>query len=88
MIFKSGCEVLSLEVCKHSLMLSILDFVIHVSKEVMSSNCSESKRFNTRRGFQMGKVCSHSAGDPFCPTWVSLVIQLVENLPAMWETWL
>ena len=40
MIFKSSCEVLSLEVCKHSLMLLILDFVIHVSKEVMSSNCS------------------------------------------------
>lgn len=71
------------EVCKHSLMLSILDFVIHVSKEVMSSDCSGSKRFNPRRGFQVGKVCIHSVRGSFCPLGFPLVIQLVENLPAM-----
>ena len=36
----------------------------------------------------MGKVCNHSAGDPFCSTWVSLVVQLVKNPPVMQETWL
>ena len=34
-----------------------------------------------------GRSTGEGIGYPFCFSWVSLVAQLVKNLPAMWETW-
>ena len=35
-----------------------------------------------------GKSTGEGIGYPFQYSWASLVIQLVKNLPAMWETWI
>ena len=32
-------------------------------------------------------ICSVNVIDGFIYSWTSLVVQLVKNLPAMWETW-
>jgi len=32
-------------------------------------------------------ICSVNAVDWFIYSWASLVVQLVKNLPAVWETW-
>ena len=32
-------------------------------------------------------ICSVNVIDWFIYSWTSLVVQLVKNLPAMWETW-
>ena len=34
-----------------------------------------------------GRSAGEGIGYPFQYSWASLVAQLVENLPAMWETW-
>ena len=34
-----------------------------------------------------GRSSGEGIGYPLQYSWVSLVVQLVENLPAMWETW-
>ena len=34
-----------------------------------------------------GKSAGGRTGYPLQFSWASLVVQLVENLPAMWETW-
>ena len=34
-----------------------------------------------------GRSAGEETGYPFQYSWASLVAQLVENLPAMWETW-
>ena len=35
----------------------------------------------------LGRSPGEGIGYPFQYSWASLVAQLVENLPAMWETW-
>ena len=34
-----------------------------------------------------GRSAGEGIGYPFQYSWASLVVQLVENPPAMWETW-
>ena len=34
-----------------------------------------------------GRSPGEGIGDPLQYSWASLVVQLVKNLPAMWETW-
>ena len=36
---------------------------------------------------ESGRSSEEGIGYPLQYSWVSLVVQLVENLPAMWETW-
>ena len=36
---------------------------------------------------RLGKSAGKGIGYPLQYSWVSLVAQLVKNLPAMWETW-
>ena len=35
----------------------------------------------------LGRSAGEGIGYPLQDSWVSLVAQLIENLPAMWETW-
>ena len=36
---------------------------------------------------ELGRSAGRGVGYPLQYSWASLVVQLVKNLPAMWETW-
>ena len=37
--------------------------------------------------FGLGRCPGEGVGDPLESSWASLVVQMVKNSPAMWETW-
>ena len=83
--FSKFAGILSAALSEHHLLGFEIDQLGFLHSSVGKESTCDVRDFSSIPG--SGRSTGEGIGCPLQYSWVSLVAQLVKNLPAMWETW-